>query len=284
MKKTLTLAGFFLFFSSFVIAQYSFPSKQAKYGILTSYGPGGGVQGSSYGLNLSEIEINGLTYLTNEHFYARFSENKVLILNPDSLKEEYVLYDFNLEVGNKFKLPLGALSLDLPPSFDDEIVVTSKKQILMNNGEYRNEITFDNGTVWIEGIGDIKNNFYYLDQINLFDIHSSISCYWEGQVLIYKSASLECSCDDIDTYTKNSTSINIVNDVNVAIAPNPISSVLRIESVKNIIKTEVYNSLGVLVLNSTQRSIDCSSLSTGIYYAKIYDDNKNVYLRSVLKK
>ncbi|HBC03341.1 MAG TPA: hypothetical protein DC015_03875, partial [Aequorivita sp.] len=69
------------------------------------------------------------------------------------------------------------------------------------------------------------------------------------------------------------------------IYPNPTSGVLRIGSAKEIVKLEIYNQLGQLVLeNERQDTIDVSKIISGLYFLKIYDETKNIILKKVVKK
>ncbi len=69
------------------------------------------------------------------------------------------------------------------------------------------------------------------------------------------------------------------------IYPNPTSGVLRVGSAKEIVKLEIYNQLGQLVLeNERQDTIDVSKIISGLYFLKIYDVTKNIILKKVVKK
>lgn len=71
----------------------------------------------------------------------------------------------------------------------------------------------------------------------------------------------------------------------VVLHPNPTTGILNIESETTITQIEVYDLLGQLVVsNSNQNIIDISSVSQGIYFVKIKDENGNVGTQKVVKK
>jgi len=67
--------------------------------------------------------------------------------------------------------------------------------------------------------------------------------------------------------------------------PSPTTGMLTIESKTPITEIEIYNQLGQLVLsNSNQNEIDMSSVSQGVYFIKIIDENGNIGTQKVVKK
>ncbi len=67
--------------------------------------------------------------------------------------------------------------------------------------------------------------------------------------------------------------------------PVPTTGVLTIKSNTNITQIEIYNPLGQLVLSNTnENQIDISSVSQGLYFIKIEDENGNFGTKKVVKK
>ena len=80
-------------------------------------------------------------------------------------------------------------------------------------------------------------------------------------------------------------SVNENIELDFSVYPNPATSIININSKSTILKTEIYNVLGQLVLsNSNENRIDISSLSKGIYYIKIQDENENFGLEKIINK
>ena len=71
----------------------------------------------------------------------------------------------------------------------------------------------------------------------------------------------------------------------VLIYPNPTTGILTIKSQKGISEIEIYNQLGQLVLsNSSQNTIDISSVSQGLYLMKITNQQGNFGISKIIKK
>ncbi|PQJ83017.1 hypothetical protein BTO16_08055 [Polaribacter glomeratus] len=69
------------------------------------------------------------------------------------------------------------------------------------------------------------------------------------------------------------------------IAPNPTDGKISIQSKKNIQAITIYNLLGekMMVFNTTQKEINVSSLSKGIYLLKIQFDDKQLVIKKIIK-
>jgi hypothetical protein len=66
--------------------------------------------------------------------------------------------------------------------------------------------------------------------------------------------------------------------------PNPVASILTVESSQSIDKLEIYNVLGKRVgMISDSNSMDMSELNSGIYMLKIFSGNK-VSSQKIIKK
>lgn len=69
------------------------------------------------------------------------------------------------------------------------------------------------------------------------------------------------------------------------ISPNPTSNIVYIKSKNNILKIEIYNSIGQIVLsNSNEKEIDLSGLSQNIYFCKITDENNHSEFMKIIKE
>ena len=72
----------------------------------------------------------------------------------------------------------------------------------------------------------------------------------------------------------------------LALYPNPTNGILTVKSKASIQELAIYNSLGQLILSKTNQKnmIDISTLSNGIYFLKIFFENRSVETKKVLKK
>ena len=67
--------------------------------------------------------------------------------------------------------------------------------------------------------------------------------------------------------------------------PIPVSDILTIESENEILKIEIFNELGQMILyNSNQNSINLLNLSSGMYFCKVTDKNNISEMKKILKK
>lgn len=79
----------------------------------------------------------------------------------------------------------------------------------------------------------------------------------------------------------NTTDIEINNETNLVVYPNPTNGELTIKSSNQINKIEVYNALGSLVYNqnnikTNSESLNLNKLPKGVYSIKVYQKNKIV--------
>lgn len=67
--------------------------------------------------------------------------------------------------------------------------------------------------------------------------------------------------------------------------PNPTSGIIKVNSIVEINRLEVYNNLGqVVIFELNNDSVDISSLSIGLYYIKIEDVFGNSEIKKIVKK
>ncbi len=67
--------------------------------------------------------------------------------------------------------------------------------------------------------------------------------------------------------------------------PNPTTGMLNISSESQISSLKIYNNIGQVILSSfNNKSIDISSLRTGLYFIKVEDTMSNVETKKIIKK
>jgi hypothetical protein len=74
---------------------------------------------------------------------------------------------------------------------------------------------------------------------------------------------------------------NILNQIKIY--PNPVDDVFEIETNLNIDKVTLFNVNGQIVLIEKQKRISIPSLSNGIYFVKIEDENGGVMVKKLVK-
>ncbi|MAB39839.1 MAG: hypothetical protein CL528_06155 [Aequorivita sp.] len=70
-----------------------------------------------------------------------------------------------------------------------------------------------------------------------------------------------------------------------SIYPNPTNGVLSINSSSTVSEITIYNNIGQLLFTFKEKNqIDISTLSKGIYFVKIKDENGQTETKKVIKK
>jgi len=72
---------------------------------------------------------------------------------------------------------------------------------------------------------------------------------------------------------------------NTTLYPNPTNNILNLKSANQLIKVELFNSFGKLVLTtSSTKNIDISNLPAGMYFCKVTNENQNIELLKMIKQ
>lgn len=82
-----------------------------------------------------------------------------------------------------------------------------------------------------------------------------------------------------NTYTTTvqsflSTSEDIKEKDDIVIYPNPVKDFIFLKTTKEIVKTEIFDSAGRILLTTNGDKINTTSLSKGVYYIKLFDKDK----------
>lgn len=197
------------------------------------------------------------------------SLKKVYIVPKDSITE-YLLYDFNLQVGDTLIswLKYAPYSVNFP---SDTIIISSVDSILINN-QYRKLwnlafLGFGTPGQIIDGIGSTGGPFY--EPLYTFEAGGWISCFQQNNQTIYPDTNTVCNI----TYSKE-----FLEKENYFIYPNPFTSKIFVSCKENNAKHVTFklkNILGEIVfykfenILSDEYSIDLTTLSKGIYFLEI---------------
>ena len=113
-------------------------------------------------------------------------------------------------------------------------------------------------SIQIEGICSHQDNQYFLSS----ETHTS------GASSLYKLDTQDLAIDNIKPYE-------------LALSPNPTSNYLEIkgEEIHNI---NIYNSSGVLVLQSNKNTINTSKLKSGLYIVKVHSTSGETYFQRLI--
>lgn len=176
---------------------------------------------------------------------------------------EYLMYDFNLTIGDTVPDPSG---YNFSPEYH---IIDSIDSILIDNSYRKRYILPEiNGvpTHIIEGIGASTGLLYFIS--SSLSCYSELSCYKENGMTIYPEGTF---CD---------MNLGVLEDrLYMEISPNPASDILTIQSdVGSTMEVEILNSFGQVVLKESlselMNEMDVSQLSSGIYFVKILVEGK----------
>ena len=183
-------------------------------------------------------------------------------------RQEYLLYDFSLNIGDTLRV--------VNPQ--DSILVLNKIDSVIIGNQYRKkwEFRYDfSGTtkVWVEGIGDLNGLFFPL-QFDMVDIYHSLTCY-EDTTLFWTNPELSqngTSCFSVGIEAKTSKS-----SISIKAYPNPVSTIINFEFEKTYnhkMLLEIYDVLGQRIYdisisgNENNIKINLEGFNKGIYFYK----------------
>lgn len=264
-------------------------------------------QNNSAGLSIAtwkgnELElIGGIREDTTGKIYFKYlnlinSIDPAFHENITFSEEEYILYDFNIEIGD---------TVDWIPNGEPN-VVSNVDTIELFENDFRRKIIFEPTilytpeTSWIEGIGSSSG---------LFGAHKAYSIVHEGPVpglLCFKSNEIKfiqhhltpilelCNFYDGNPFPQEEEEVEeeeeevFTNSEEYFTYPNPVVEILKIDnSQKNILDIKLFDINGRLLIeiNSDLEliSIDVNGFPSGIYLLKISHNENSKFLR-LLKK
>ncbi len=232
-----------------------------------------------------EIEFEGQTYRELTVLYDDLNytvpfglfreEGKKVYLRRYStaiphIMDEEVYYDFNLQVGDLFEVGYG----DEP----EYIQVMAIEEVVLDDGSVRNKYVFNEGwgvnpeepEVWIEGIGSLSGiNWRYIPGWTASGF-AYLQCYFEDDNLVWTDG--ECWDDVEETVAEQ-----------VSVYPNPAKENVFIKGIEPA-EVQVYNVLGQLVKTvQGTNEINISNLKQGVYFVSIITENKERFIRKIVK-
>lgn len=209
---------------------------------------------------------------TCDKFIREDSNIVYLAFSDTTYGKEFVIYNFNLGIGDEIELPT---IIDGNYFHDNNFttIVNSVDSIEIN-GVFLKRIIFDDSFFsWIEGIGSTQG---FLESGFIIDYYStSLLCVHQNEELIY-----------MDTNSNSCIIALGINDIekeslNAKIYPTIVNDILRIETQDNDIKElEIVDVLGRFVKREfvyNNKQVNCSQLNSGIYNCIINTkDNKRI--------
>jgi len=271
-----------IFLSPHTSGVFSFPSTNANWvyqyfnefqqpGPFTSYT----INGDTVIANRNYKRISGCAYLFGicNSGCIRDSNNVVYFI-PDTCSTEYVLYDFNLNIGDTLFHPY-----DENLTGHNFIIVWDVDFVTASDGIHR-RFLLSSQTVWIEGIG--SESYLFMPS-------------WESFGLSGNDR-LQCMATDSgDWYGSSSCIASIYNPIDlknsVLIYPNPFSSSAKLEFKCLIQNGELilFNSFGEMVRkeyisSTTSYLLERKSLLNGFYFLQLKSETGILQKKIMIEK
>lgn len=188
-------------------------------------------------------------------------DNKIIYFVPDTASSEYVLYNFNLSVGDTVFNPFNGSILN-----NDTAIVTQIDSVLATDGWHK-QFHFSTWSTWIEGIG---STFFLLSPFQMFPLSGNyhLVCSVNDSSFIYPNTISSCALSVNDDFEKNIPS--------VVIYPNPSSKVFNLFCNCDYETIIITNILGQTILekvsktNKEQITLDAPE---GIYFLSLKTKN-----------
>lgn len=249
---------------------------------ITFAGPG---PVRAYKLSSLPIEYNGKLYynvlhtLTPENNNWQSSANYIRTDPPYIYllkeKEEYLIYDFTLDVNDTFNLNNGINSR--------LIVVTEIDSFVMLNGEMRKRFTIQNcfsdkfTCYWYEGLCS-SYSVVPGSPPCAADAGSELLCLSRQDTLL-------CQSNPLDTCSILSVSLENFTNAQISIFPNPTAKEISIDAKNNlIVKVSIIDLLGNIIFTGSEPTVDISFLRPGYYLLRIELENRHIVMKKFVKQ
>jgi len=211
----------------------------------------------------------GTNWTISNQFIREDEERKVFVKSGNL--EEYLLYDFGLEVGATYMLECSS-------------TVASIDSIILNNGESRKRLhlnlTGENyGPVWIEGIGEALGGLFGTSAYCISDVGGALRCFYDNDELLYPETPSTC-------FTETSNYVYSTLPSDIKIYPNPIYETVHITSESTKIKSlRIIDLIGRPVYCDVHKGdlIDGSDLTAGTYFIVLETENGDLYSEKLMK-
>lgn len=208
-----------------------------------------------------EFGDTSLTYWSTSSLYFIRETAEKEVFMYQSPGEESKLYDFNMTVGDTIFFREGCFYYVTAVDSVEMLDSSMRKRIQLSSPGL-----FNDPMTWIEGMGCIEFNPFFLDYICTTDQVAGISCYYNnGEQLFGHESGISCY------YTTTSVQ-NLEKENTIRIFPNPATDHLyfTIEEDQFQINTvQIFNTSGQKVITAdmsiNNSSLDISTLNQGIY-------------------
>ncbi len=226
---------------------------------------------------------------TTPRLYAFYREDtilkKVYRLNySDFDVNEILIFDFSLSVGQTFFYDSYSIVLD---SISNKIILNSRNdpESVFLSIKNPNIFYFNNGIIWIEGIGSPGAILSPFGTICYSCQDNNLLCHFDssGNLDYHLKTQYEIN----NCYGPNINDISQINDNNINIYPNPSNNGIFNISGANLIGYQIFDMHGQLVKMQSKQSriiiLDISNFTNGLYIIKLESNNNSIYKKLIKK-
>ena len=227
----------------------------------------------------TQYTLNGDTVISSVNYKKIFrsttyqgalrENSKIIYFIPDTSSSEFVLYNFNLVLGDTIFNPYGGAYCS-----NDTAIVEAVDSVLLSDG-YHRTLYFNSLIEWVEGIGSYN---YLLKPTHVLCVSGND---W-----------LECMTSDSSFVTPSGSSCALsisdllYSDFNISIFPNPSNGSFTIDfdniEIKEILLSNI---LGQVILkrqtNNLQR-VKIDNLQSGTYILTLVSKDRGRINRKVI--
>jgi hypothetical protein len=198
--------------------------------------------------------------------------NKVIYFIPDTSSTEYVLYDFNLNIGDTLSYPEFGGFGNYPA-----IVASDVDSVLASDGWHR-RIFLNSADYWIEGVGADHYLFAPTGFMGLSG-NDRFQCMTTDSGFIYQVGN--CFTDVPEEFFTNDR---------ISISPNPFhtSATIYTSIQFETAELKIYNSIGAMVRDEINRmeqsgfTINRGDLNEGFYFLQLICNNEQHTLKFII--
>jgi|GEM_PF-2404119 len=177
---------------------------------------------------------------------------------PDKL-----IYDYTMEVGDSLNVGTGTYSYFIHVQSVGSRVV---------DGTLRKEITFDEGAVWVKGIGGNYSLLSPNEACFTACVYTNLKCVQKGNNVIYSSG--EAGACDFKQWAWMTGQTETKNEA-LKIFPNPAQESLFIANALETDQYEVTDISGKVILQGYGNTVALTSLRPGVYFL-VVDEEKPI--------
>lgn len=254
--------------------EYPMPAPGATYGFVVPDYPNYRAYIDSY--TPKDTIINNITY---SRYLTRCDSRRVYQYDRE-LKDEYILYDFNLKEGD---------SIYIRNFFDKKdsvlLLVDGTANRIMKNGEVRKYLSLRTKELyttdywrytWVEGLGDLDGGFYYTPP-GMFVETFGLICYCDASGLVYQKWA-GVTCDNILQLYPSGVAQSAEESIFAFIDKD---RVLNISSEHVLRSVSLTDASGRTVLQEKGLSMNIADVKTGIYILTATLEDGRVYSSAV---